>query len=155
MQDPANLFFDPASGDWGLALFGHVHNTAAFLVRHEDLGWQCYFCDLVLSGEVLSLVPRDSCHRRVFIAPLGLHIVSDAGTLARVVFLLDAAQSIIGLQVSFSPVGAQPLRNFRLRLLTRSGSLSFNLEGFPRVRGAFVVAPQVGGGLTTVNVTWA
>ena len=168
--DPANLVFDPASGDWGLALFGHTHNTQAFLIHHDDFGWQCFFCDLLAasgtgvrtgSGATLTLMPRDSYRRRVFLAPLGLQIVSEAGTLAHVDCLLDGASngtSIVGVRVAFSPVGAQPLSSFRLRLLTKAGRLRFRVAGgFPLERGAYVIAPPAGRPPrgAVVNVTWA
>ena len=110
-----------------------------------------------MSHSAIVLSPRDSYHRRVYIAPLGLHIVSDAGTLESVTCLIGAADeaAIVGVSVTFSDIGAQPLRNFRLRLLTRSGKLTFKLDGgFPESHGAYVIAPQAGRRGSTVNVTW-
>jgi len=153
--DPANLFFDPASGDWGLALYGHAHTTASVLVEHDDFGWCCYFCDHYVNSASVKLVPRDSARRRMFIAPLGLDLVSEAGKLAQLLCILDATGTIIGLSVTWAPVGAQPLRRFRVRLVTRAGGRKFRLEGgAPMERGAYVVTPAAGKGLTTVNVTW-
>ncbi len=189
-SDPANLFFDPASGDGGLALYGHTHNTQAFLVRHDAFGWQCYFCDVTLEtalereaegggegegqgggaqggggqggggqggGGTLSLVPRDSYRRRVFVAPLGLQIASEAGTIARVDCALDGAgEALLSVRVFFSPIGAQPLTRFRLRLLTRAGSRAFAPTGsYAFSRGAYEVPPKAGPhGLTEVEVSW-
>jgi len=103
---------------------------------------------------VLSLVPRDSYRRRVFVAPLGLQICSDAGTIARVDAVLDEArENVIGLRVIFSAVGVQPLSRFRLRLTTRSGSLAFRPVGsYVQSRGAYDVPPS--SGETEVQVAW-
>ena len=70
--DQANLIFDPASGDYGLAFFGHSHTTASYLVKHPDFGWQCYYCDAApvsAASSALQLTPRDSYRRRVTAAP--------------------------------------------------------------------------------------
>jgi len=155
-SDPANLFFDPASGDWGLALYGHAHNTHSFLVRHEDFGWQCYFCDVSLGAGKLTLTTRDSLRRRVYVAPLGLQIRSDAGTIERVEATLDAAdEQLLSVTVVFSAVGSQPLEHFRLRLVTRAGTLSFRPIGsFVQTRGAYEIPPDHHDKPTEVKVSW-
>ena len=83
----------------------HTHTTASFLVRHDDLGWLCYFCDVAVSPDALQLTPRDSYRRRVFVAPLGLLASSDAGVLERVVCQLDASGAVAQLVEN----GADPL----------------------------------------------
>ena len=82
--DHANLFYDPASGDHGLSMFGHGQNSASFVAHTEDEGWLCYFCDLsatargatagggTASAASILVTPRDAYRRRAFIAPLGL-----------------------------------------------------------------------------------
>ena len=170
--EPHALFFDPASGDWGLALYGHTHTTASFLVHHDDFGFLCYFCDLagadVLDvagvadvaagggGALLTLTPRDSYRRRVYVAPLGLLIHADAGVLQRVVCHVDASGiGISAVQVVYAPVGEQPLRHFRLRLTTRAGDRVFGLVGdHPRSHGSWQIAPASGSGPTAVEITW-
>ena len=197
---PHELFFDPASGDWGLALYGHTHTTASFLVRHEDFGFLCYFCDVALmptgggeggggggavgggggggvggggggdvgggggggggaagsdSALLLTLTPRDSYRRRVYVAPLGLLITSDAGVLQRVVCHADASGNVTAVQVVYAPVAEQPLRRFRLRLATRSGDRVFGLVGdHSRSRGSWAIAPAPAAGPTAVQLTW-
>ena len=34
--DPSNLFYDPASGDYGLAFYGHTHNTVS---ANSEVWW--------------------------------------------------------------------------------------------------------------------
>ena len=76
--------FSQASGDHGLAFYGHSHNTQSFLVHDTLFGDLCYFCDVETApnGD-RSVTPRDSYRRTVYIAEIGLQIRSDAGTLAR------------------------------------------------------------------------
>ena len=143
-SDPANLFFDPASGDWGLALYGHTHNTASFLVHHDDFGWLCYFCDVdVASAGGLTVTPRDSYRRRVFLASFGILITSDAGVLQRVVWDPKYPARV---RVVYAPVGAQPLTRFRLRLrgCGESSAYKFKVDGHTESRGAWDVAAAPG-----------
>lgn len=151
-SDPSNLFYDPASGDGGLGLYGHTHTTAAFLVHDADLGFQCYFCDFLVhtgdgvggSGSV-TLTPRDSYRRAVYLAPLGCLLVSEAGVIANVVSHLKdpSAQGhahMTSFRVEYAPVKNQPLTSYRLRLDVRAGRCSFAVAGsIPVVRGAFEV----------------
>ena len=140
--DPSLLRFDPASGDHGLAFYGHSHITQSFLVFDPIVArWCCYFCNLRsdadhsaqtagASGTVaaMSVTPRDSYRRKVFIAALGLQIVSDAGTVARVELAATPEGAVNGnkLSVIFNPVGKQPLSRFRLRLIsTTTGTTRF------------------------------
>ena len=153
-SDPANLFFDPASGDWGLALYGHTHNTASFLVHHDDLGWLCYFCDVdVASAGGLTVTPRDSYRRRVFLASFGVLITSDAGVLQRVIWDPKYPARV---QVVYAPVGAQPLTRFRLRLrgCGESSAYKFKVAGHTESRGAWDVAAAPAGGETTVDFSF-
>ena len=152
--DPANLVYDAASGDWGCAFFGHTHNTGSFLVRHDDLGWLCYFCDADVRADAVQLAPRDSYRRRVFVAPLGLLLTSDAGRIAWVRCALDASGAITEVTVAFEPVGAQALSRFRLRLAARAGGRAFRLRGgYALVRGAYEIPASAQG--ANVSVAWA
>jgi len=161
--DPKIMTFDPASGDHGLAFYGHSHNTMAFLVQHPVFGPLCYFCDLTTSSSVaaedgndngsgsdnnmvLTVTPRDSYRRTVFVAPLGLQIRSDAGTLAKL--NVDLAAKTV--TVFYDEVGTQPLSEFRFRVLCRSGEklcpagvATYKPKGQKLMedRGGFVVKP--------------
>lgn len=119
--DPKLMTFDPASGDHGLAFYGHSHNTMSFLVHHPIFGALCYFCDLNATStagkQTLSITPRDSYRRTVFVAALGLQFRSDAGTVSKV----DVDVQAKTVTVWYDEVGEQPLSEFRFRVLCRSG----------------------------------
>lgn len=171
-SDPEHMFFDVASGDHGLAYYGHSHITSSFFVVHPDFGPLCYYCDLASTesepassppsaSSTFTVAPRDSYRKKVYVAPLGLQIISDAGTIESVV-LTTAAMSVTGVTIVFSAVGKQPLSRFRLRLLTRSGSKTFAAKGLEVTRGGYDVTPAsvssnaqgVGGSTTSVVVEW-
>ena len=149
-SDASMLKFDAASGDYGLAFYGHSHNTMSFLVQHEDFGWLCYWCDLektttaAMTTKQLLLYPRDTYRRTVHIAPLGLQIVADVGVISSVELTLSAADNgsaeIQAVKVIFAAVGQQALTKYRLRLNTRSGDHKFVASGVGAVvRGAYDV----------------
>ena len=86
--EPYIMEHDPHSGDYGLGFFGHSLESGAYYVMDKTLGEVCYLCDLaavtslgaVVGGVVVT--PTDSYRRRVFVEPLGLYIVAQAGTFA-------------------------------------------------------------------------
>ena len=126
----------------------------AFLLRDDDFGDLCYFCDVSSHDGYITVTPRDSYHRTVYISELGLQIRSDAGTIARVEVQRDeAGSSVTSVVVVFDPVGDQPLSRFRLRLLTRSGSRVFSAKGLEKARGGYDVTPSEGG-TTQVELAW-
>ena len=122
--------------------------------HHDDLGWLCYFCDVdVASAGGLTVTPRDSYRRRVFLASFGILITSDAGVLQRVVWDPKYPARV---RVVYAPVGAQPLTRFRLRLrgCGESSAYKFKVDGHTESRGAWDVAAAAGGGETTVDFTF-
>ena len=148
--DPKLMEWDPASGDHGLAYYGHSHNTQSFLIAHPDFGDLCYFCDVekdAASG-VVTVTPRDSYRRTVYLAELGLQVRSDVGTIAKV-----EVEDTTKVTVFYDEVGTQPLSQFRLRLLCRSsanghcsaGQDSYRpVGGLVKARGAYAIKPEVG-----------
>jgi hypothetical protein len=174
--DHAHLFFDPCSGDHGLAFYGHTHNTGSFLVydppsTFSGLGWLCYLCDSTTtttpseSTTSIVLKPRDSYRRRVFIAPLGLQLVSEGGTFAEVHVTVSTSDdasppTISALTVIFDAVGTQPLTQFRLRLNDRwANSISgaekrdFHVPGISRTNNVYVI-PASATNMTMATVEW-
>ena len=167
-SDPDHMFFDAASGDHGLAYYGHSHITSSFYVVHPDFGPLCYYCDIATAGSPkatpaavgaaaggsssVTVVPRDSYRKKVHVGPLGLHIVSDAGTIHSVV-ITTTGSTPSSVTVVFSAVGTQPLSRFRLRLLTRSGSKDFTAKGLTMSRGGYDVKAS-SSGTTSVVVEW-
>ncbi|KAB5590615.1 hypothetical protein CTheo_5958 [Ceratobasidium theobromae] len=77
---PNLLKWDAYSGDYGPNFLGHALNTGTFLINHPNFGWQA-FGGVVTEATSTSVTvsPRDSFRRRVYIAPLGALFTLDAG----------------------------------------------------------------------------
>lgn len=81
---PATLKWDPYSGDYGPNFFGHAFNTATYVIKDSEFGWQSFGGNLSVSGEWVNVQPLDSFRRRVYVATLGLWLTLDAGTFERI-----------------------------------------------------------------------
>jgi hypothetical protein len=106
--------FDPNSGDYGLGFFGHSVQAGAYYVQHPQWGETCYLCDVSNNGGEtgsVSIRPRDSYRQRVFLAPLGLYIVTRTGVITAVDF--DEFQGLVTVWLSaascFDDEDATPL----------------------------------------------
>jgi hypothetical protein len=76
--------WDARSGDYGPNFFGHAFNTATYVVKHPEFGWQAFGGNVEVRGNRVTVEPRDSFRRRVYIAPRGLWLTLDAGRFERV-----------------------------------------------------------------------
>jgi Family of unknown function (DUF5695) len=76
---PDMLKPDPLSGDDGPNIFGHVWNTATYVVDHPQFGWLAFGGNIKKEGDLLEITPLDSYRARVYLASLGLWLTLDAG----------------------------------------------------------------------------
>jgi hypothetical protein len=83
---PDMLAFDPYSGDYGSGFWGFAANTATYIVNDPSLGWLSFGGDLEKRGTQISVIPRDAFRNRVYLAPIGLWITLDAGSVRQIVF---------------------------------------------------------------------
>ena len=81
---PDHMAFDSYTGDYGPNFFGHVWNTAAYLVHDAEFGWLGFGGNVHEEAGEIVLEPRDSMRQRVYLAPLGLWLRLDAGSFQRV-----------------------------------------------------------------------
>ncbi len=81
---PDMLKPDPLSGDYGPNFFGHVWNTATYVVDHPQFGWLAFGGNVKTEGDVVKITPLDSFRSRVYLAPLGLWLTLDAGNFETV-----------------------------------------------------------------------
>ena len=159
---PANLRFDEYSGDWGVGFFAAARHAGAFLVDDPELGQLCFLCDIEAgdagdaSGTGTVVKPRDAWRKKLFVASMGLEIISEAGRIESV------AVSPTKLAVTFEDVASQPLVSaIRLRVeqpAVISGNrpaVTVTVSGSPAPplkRGAWEVAPAPGGQATVVTL---
>lgn len=81
---PDMMKFDAINGDYGVSFFAHAYTAASYLALHPVYGWVGFGGNVVQSGNVVTLSPKDSARSRVFIAPAGLWLTLDAGKIETV-----------------------------------------------------------------------
>ena len=173
---PFILEHDPRSGDYGLGFFGLSTESGAYLVRHPNpaVGWACFLCNLQFSSnQTASFVPLDPYKVRVYLEPLGLHLVAQSGYFSQLSLDLTAAKRCtitflpaaapIPASTQTAAVAARPYSFIRLQVTKassfRPGSGFQVLDGagqpVPVVRGAYQVTPAADDTQpTTVTLTW-
>ncbi len=145
--DPAILAFDPFSSDYGIGFWGYAHDEGIYAVRHPTFGWLALGGDIrLLPDGDAEVLPRDGFRQRIFIAPLGLWISLDAGTIESVRF----NPTTKSVRLTLSPATtATPVARLRLGQ-SAIGDLPSHWapqQKFALEREAFVVP------LTTKNTT--
>jgi hypothetical protein len=136
---PQNLRWDTYTGDYGPNFFGHAVTTGTYVVNHPDYGWQAFGGNLTTAGGWVTVKVLDSFRRRVYIAPLGLYLTLDAGTLDSVAI----HPTTKAVRITLSPADAFT-RNARLRIeqpatIAGVGTYSMASSTFTTERGASVV----------------
>lgn len=79
---PSTLKNDGISGDYGTGFFGYAVNTAAYLVKHPEFGWLGFGGNISVNKNIIQLQPTTAARNAVFIAPAGLWVKLDAGSIA-------------------------------------------------------------------------
>ena len=147
---PQNLRWDDDVGDYGPNFFGHAVSIGTYIVNHPDFGWVAFGgnlrADLGATGGWVTVEPRDSIRRRVYIAPLGLYVTLDCGTFERVA--LNPATGAV--RVTLSPASSLTPRAL-LRIdqpATVAGVGTYAIAGaYAAERGGWVIP------LTAANTT--
>lgn len=78
---PSTLANDGISGDYGSGFFGYAINTATYLINHEEFGWLSFGGNITQKGNDINVVLTTSAKSALFVAPAGLWITTDAGTI--------------------------------------------------------------------------
>ena len=78
---PSTLKNDGITGDYGSGFFGYAVNTAAYLLNHPEFGWLAFGGNLSKTGAVVEVKLTTAAKSAVYIAPAGLWITLDAGTI--------------------------------------------------------------------------
>jgi hypothetical protein len=81
---PDMLKPDPITGDYGPNFFGHAWNTATYLVKDGQFGWQAFGGNLTRNLNLVEVTPLDSARTRVYLGPLGLWLTLESGSFDRV-----------------------------------------------------------------------
>jgi hypothetical protein len=128
---PDTLKPDPISGDYAQNFFGHAINTATYVVKDPEFGWQAFGGNLQAAAAKVTVTPVDCFHKRVFVAPLGLWVTLDAGRLERVE--IDSKTGAVRLGLA-AATAETPAARLRVEPGKYAPAKAYKLE-----RGAYVV----------------
>jgi hypothetical protein len=78
---PDTLQWDTYSSDYGCGMLGHMLSSATYLVDSSDFGYLSFGGNLQESGEIITVQPKDTVRRRIYVAPLGIRFEIDTGTI--------------------------------------------------------------------------
>ena len=84
LVDASQTVAAPYTGDYGPNFFGHALTVGTYLIDHPEFGWQAFGGNVTRSGQWVNVQPLDSFRKRVYLAPVGLWLVLDAGTFEQV-----------------------------------------------------------------------
>jgi hypothetical protein len=84
---PSTLRMDGLSGDYGPNFLGHAVNTGTYVVNDPEFGWLAFGGNLSEDADTVRVRPLDAARSRVYLAPLGLWLTLDAGTVEQVELL--------------------------------------------------------------------
>jgi hypothetical protein len=133
---PDTLKFDPYSGDYGPNFFGHSFNTATYVVKDPEFGWQAFGGNIKTNGNTISVTPLDSFRMRVYVASAGLWLTLDAGQFESVEIDTKTGAIRVGLAAAtqFTPVGRmrveQPAKVNGIGTFRPAGTLQTERDAF-------------------------
>lgn len=135
---PDTLKWDPITGDVGVNVFGHIFNSATYLVNHPDFGWQAFGGNLTVSGTTLTVTVLDSLRKRIYIAPAGLWLTLDAGQFQKVMYDSQTRAVAVTLAPSESNTPAARLRIEQPAIVSGVGTYA-PTGSFTKERDAYTV----------------
>ena len=131
-------------------------NVGAYAIAHPRLGWLCFLCALTpaapAAGEAYTIIPHDSLKVRAYIAPLGLWLVLQSGTLRSLRVDPTGKSLVASVDVATASKVLVQLTAPALTTGRRTAS-GFTVVGAAEVRGAFEL-PVKSGAETIVTVRW-
>lgn len=81
---PQTLEIDYLSGDYGSGFFGYAINSASYLTKTADFGWVSFGGNIKNDSDTIEMILTTAAKNKVFIAPEGLLITLDAGSINKV-----------------------------------------------------------------------
>ncbi|OOQ90480.1 hypothetical protein PEBR_04143 [Penicillium brasilianum] len=83
---PDTLRGDDYSGDYGPNFLGIMIGSSVYVVHDPDIGLATYGGNMDVSGNSVTIHPRDAVRRRVYVAQLGVYVTISAGQIEEVSF---------------------------------------------------------------------
>lgn len=97
---PSTLKNDGITGDYGSGFFGYAVNTSSYLLNHKDFGWTAFGGNTSKSGKKVVIKLTTAAKSAVYIAPAGLWISLDAGSIEEAAY--DTTTGSVTLKLSKS-----------------------------------------------------
>ncbi|GFF69759.1 hypothetical protein IFM47457_02782 [Aspergillus lentulus] len=91
---PDTLAGDDYSGDYGPNFLGVMLASATYVVEDPDLGLVAYGGNLAVNGQAVTVQPRDAVRQRVYIASMGVYIVTSSGWIDQFSFARTNAKQV-------------------------------------------------------------
>ncbi|KAF4233397.1 hypothetical protein CNMCM8980_000411 [Aspergillus fumigatiaffinis] len=91
---PDTLVGDDYSGDYGPNFLGVMLASATYVVEDPDLGLVAYGGNLAVNGQTVTVQPRDAVRQRVYIASMGVYIVTSSGWIEQFSFARTNAKQV-------------------------------------------------------------
>jgi hypothetical protein len=148
---PDTLKWDPVTGDYGQNFFGHIYNSATYIVNHPDFGWQAFGGNLTVSGNTISVTTLDSARKGVYIAAAGLWLTLDAGQFEKVDY--DASSHAVQITLAAAD-SATPSARLRIEQPAKVAGIGTYVpkNSYTQERDAYVLplgSSSTGVGLAT------
>lgn len=83
---PDTLRGDDYSGDYGPNFLGMMIGSSVYVVHDPDVGLVTYGGNMDVSGNSVTVQPRDAVRRRVYVAQLGVYVTISAGQIEQFSF---------------------------------------------------------------------
>ena len=94
---PSTLAIDGYAGDYGCGFYGYAVNSGTYIINHPEFGWLAFSGLLKQQGDWVTTRVTTAAQSRVFIAPIGLWITTDAGLIDEVGYNEKTAEIRISL----------------------------------------------------------
>lgn len=135
---PSTLKNDGITGDYGSGFFGYAVNTSSYLMKHNEFGWLGFGGNVTETKKSVTLNLSTAAKSSVYIAPVGLWITLDAGTIESLTYDLLTGEISLNLSKGDSHTTEAVLR---FSQLARSKvSAAYRLAGdFRKERGASLI----------------
>ncbi len=135
---PSTLKIDGLSGDYGSSFFGYAVNTATYITPDKKLGWLAFGGNLKQEGEWINVKITTAAKSKIYLAPVKLCLLLDAGTFDTVSFNTKTRQLKVLLDKAddFTPVAHLSIRQINPSKQTKKYTPN---KKFMQERGWFVI----------------
>lgn len=122
---PTTLAIDGYAGDYGCGFYGYAVNSGTYITKHPEFGWVAFSGILTQKGRWVTTKVTTASQARIFIAPIGLWITTDAGRIEEVAYNEKTGE----VRITLAEADAHTSSAY-LRLATTSDHAKYFLAGY-------------------------